>query len=459
MAAGAAGAAAGATCGRGAGSRGCSASAAGGGATGARAAAAVAWSRDRAGAAGRARLGGQGERRLEQGELELQTEATGAETRRVDAGQATGRRGDPGLGGAAGCQVREQLLAQRVDHLVQEHAQVPAAFLEAVEEDNARRGVPAGERGDEPVHQLGVGQSQEVPYGVGLDAACRRAEQLVEDGLRVAHAPCGQAGDHADRVRIRLAAVGRQDALELAGDLRDGETPDVEPLEPRQDGRREVLRVGRREHERHEVGRLLERLEEGVPGVLRDLVGLVEDVDLAPEVGGGVAQALAQLADIVDAAIGRGVDLDQVQGPALADGVARVTRVAGIGVGSEVLAVERLGEDPRERRLAGATRSSEQDRVRHLARGHGIAQRGDDRLLADDLGERLGAPSAVEGLVGGPLGQLQLLDAPAAGRGRVGSAVHPPSMRTSPRPAAHAARTRPFRGTRQSALSAASFRT
>ena len=284
-------------------------------------------------------------------------------------------------------------------------------------------------------------------------------KQLVQDGLRVAHAPGGQAGDHADRLGVRLAAVGREDPLELAGDLGDGEAADVEPLEPRQDRRREVLRVGRREHEGHEVRRLLERLEERVPGVLRDLVGLVEDVDLAPEVRGRVVQALAQLADVVDAAVGRGIDLDQVQRPALADGVARVTRVAGIGVGRERLAVEGLGQDPRQGRLAGAARTREQDRVRHLARDHGVAERGDDRLLPDDLRERLGAPSAVEGLVGGPLGQLQLLDAPAAGRGRVGSAVHPPSMRTSPRPAAHATRTRPFRGTRQSALSAASFRT
>ncbi len=73
-------------------------------------------------------------------------------------------------------------------------------------------------------------------------------------------------------------------------------------------------------------GRLLDRLEERVPGVLGDLVRLVEDVDLASQLAGRVRQALAQLADGVDAAVARGVDLDQVQGRALADRDARIAR-------------------------------------------------------------------------------------------------------------------------------------
>ena len=45
----------------------------------------------------------------------------------------------------------------------------------------------------------------------------------------------------------------------------------------------------------------------------------------------------------------------------------------GSALAREVLAVERLGEDPRERRLAGATRSGEQDRVRHRPVGRRCA--------------------------------------------------------------------------------------
>ena len=105
----------------------------------------------------------------------------------------------------------------------------------------------------------------------------------------------------------------------------------------------------------------------------------------------------------------------------------------GSALAREVQAVERLGQDPRERRLAGAARTREQDRVRDLARGHGVAQRRDHRLLADDLRERLGPPAAVEGLVGGPCGQRRSCAARPARPRR--SAVHPPSIRTPPRPA------------------------
>ena len=185
---------------------------------------------------------------------------------------------------------------------------------------------------------------------------------------------------------------------ELALDLGDGQAPDVEALEARQDRRREARRLGRGEHEDDEVGRLLERLQERVPGVLGDLVRLVEDVDLAPELAGRVRQALAQVADVVDAAVARGVDLDEVERRPLADRDARRAGVAGVAV-LQVRAVDGLGEDPRERGLAGAARPDEQDGVADPVRPDGVAERLDDGFLADDLAERLGAPAAIEGLV------------------------------------------------------------
>ena len=218
--------------------------------------------------------------------------------------------------------------------------------------------------------------------------------------------------------------------------------------------------MGRGEHERHEVGRLLERLEERVPGVLRDLVGLVEDVDLAPKVGRGVIDPLAELADRVDAAVRRGVDLDEVERPALADRDAGLAGVAGIAV-LEVRAVERLGEDPRERGLAGAARPDEEDRVRDPAGADGVPEGFDDGLLADDLGEGLGSPASVERLVrcGRAWARRVTGSCSIAGGRRKRIAVHPPSICGVSRPPRGAARTRPFRGTRRGSLSAASFRT
>ena len=73
----------------------------------------------------------------------------------------------------------------------------------------------------------------------------------------------------------------------------------------------------------------------------------------------------------------------------------RIARIAVL----EVRAVERLREDPGERRLAGAARPDEEDRVRDAVGSDGVPERLDDGCLADDLGEGLGAPAAVERLV------------------------------------------------------------
>ena len=91
------------------------------------------------------------------------------------------------------------------------------------------------------------------------------------------------------------------------------------------------LRVGRAEDEQDAVGRLLERLEEDVPALL-DALDLVDDEDLLAQVRGGRVDARQQLAHVVDAVVGRGVQLDDVERAALPDGDARRARVARLAV-------------------------------------------------------------------------------------------------------------------------------
>ena len=62
-----------------------------------------------------------------------------------------------------------------------------------------------------------------------------------------------------------------------------------------------------------------------------------------------------------------------------------------------LLAVERLGEDARERRLARPARAGEEVGLAHLVVLDRVAERADDRLLADDLVEVLRPVFAVEG--------------------------------------------------------------
>ena len=98
--------------------------------------------------------------------------------------------------------------------------------------------------------------------------------------------------------------------------------------------------------------RLLERLEEDVPALL-DALHLVDDEDLAAQVRGARVDARHELAHVVDLVVGGGVQLDDVERPALADGDAAGAGVAGLAV-AQVRAVDGLGHDARHGGLARA---------------------------------------------------------------------------------------------------------
>ena len=339
--------------------------------------------------------------RREQGELDLKAHAADAATLRIDRSQASGDRGQSRLEGSvgAGRQPRAEFGAQHLDHLFEDRADVPAPIVELVEDPEPSDRITIDERRQKSIDGLAFGQPEQVADLSFVDPSARRAEQLVEHRLGIAHPAGGEPGDQVKRGGFGLDRLGLEDARQLALDLGHRQASDIEPLEAGQDRRREFLRVGGGEHEGDVLGRLLERLQERVPGILRDLVGLVEDVDLAAEVGRGVVDPLAQFPDRVDPAVRGRIDLDEVERPSLADGDTRLAGIARVAV-TQVRAIEGLRENARQRRLAGAARTDEEGRVRDPSRPDGVAECLDDGPLADDLRERLGPPATVQGLVG-----------------------------------------------------------
>ena len=105
--------------------------------------------------------------------------------------------------------------------------------------------------------------------------------------------------------------------------------------------------------------RLLERLQQGAEGLAREHVDFVDDVDLEPAPGRANGDVLPEAADLVDATIAGGVDLDDIDilpGGDRGTGVALIARL-GRGPGR---ALEGLGEDPRGARLADAAGAGEE---------------------------------------------------------------------------------------------------
>ena len=132
--------------------------------------------------------------------------------------------------------------------------------------------------------------------------------------------------------------------------------------------------LGGGEHEHGVRRRLLEGLQERVPGGRREHVGLVEDVDLAPPADGRVGDALTQLADVLDRVVRGGVHLEHVQRARPGDRHARLATPAGLG-GGPFGAVQAGGEDLRHRGLAGAAGADEQVGVVNLVPLDRVAER------------------------------------------------------------------------------------
>ena len=344
----------------------------------------------------------------EQGKFELEAESADSRAVGIDVSKAPGNgdrhRDRPWIGTArprgrtlrtGGRSGPHETGANQFDELLQEGAQVPTAIFELVQDSDAGSNVGVGHRGNETVDRVGRCKAEQVPDRFFVESVTARREELVQHRFGVAHASSGEAGNQLDRRGFGSAPITLENPGQLAFDLRGREAPNVESLKPRQDGRGKFLRVRRSEHEDDEIGRFLEGFQERVPGVLRDLVRLIQDVDLALQVRRGVVDPLAEFADCVDAAIRCGVDLDEVEGTTFPDRHARRAGVARVPV-LEVRAVDGLGEDPGERCLARPARPDEQDRVRDPSGPNGILEGLDDGLLADDLGERLRPPAPID---------------------------------------------------------------
>ena len=120
---------------------------------------------------------------------------------------------------------------------------------------------------------------------------------------------------------------------------------------------------------------------------------LVDDIDAVWRCDRAEFDALSQVANVIDAVVGRGVYLDDVQRPRRGDVAARVTLVAGFDVIAAAGAVQRLREKACHRRLSDAARPAEQISVVDSPVPEDVLEGAHDVGLANNVAEGLGAPS------------------------------------------------------------------
>ena len=232
------------------------------------------------------------------------------------------------------------------------------------------------------------GETQELLDIVGGELGADGGEQAVEKGEGVAHGACAGFGDGQECVGVGGDFFGFGDFGEVLGDLARGDVAEVVALAAGEYGGGDFFRFGGGEDELDVRRRLFKGFEQGVEGGLTEHVGFVDDVDLEAAAGGAELGVGDEIADVVDAGVAGGVDLDDVDVIAPADGEAGGTFAAGLGgwlVGG--LAVEAFGEDAGGGGFSGAAGSAEEKGVSEPAGGDGAGEGLSDLGLADEIVE------------------------------------------------------------------------
>jgi hypothetical protein len=260
--------------------------------------------------------------------------------------------------------------------------------------------IAGGDRISSGEDQLGLGDAEHGKYILGRYALAAVGDELVERADGIAKASGGGPRDRGDGAIVDLDLLRGGDAADDLRDLIERGPLEVETLAAIDDRRHHLVGLGGGQHERCVRRRLLERLQEGVPRLPREHVRLVEDVDLPAPCRWCVADALAQVADVLHRAVRGGVHLDHVHRAPGGDRHTRLALPAGRH-GGAVDAVERAGQDLRHGGLPRPPRPHEEVGVMDAIALHRVAKGADDVLLPHDLVEGLRAVTAIERGCGG----------------------------------------------------------
>ena len=157
---------------------------------------------------------------------------------------------------------------------------------------------------------------------------------MVEQAFSVPQAALGPLGHHVQGFwgDADLLLVGDPNQVLLQG--LQGDAPEIEALAATQDRGQNPLGIGGGQHKHHPRRRLFQGFEQGVERSGREHVALVNHIHLPAGLNGRKPGALDQFADVVDARVGGGVDLDHIEGIAGRNRRAQFTAAAGLRGGA-----------------------------------------------------------------------------------------------------------------------------
>ena len=146
------------------------------------------------------------------------------------------------------------------------------------------------------------------------------------------------------------------------------------------------MRIGGSQNKFDVSRRLFQRFEHRIKRVARQHVHFIDDIDLEASAGRRIQRVFQQLAHVIDLRVRRRIQLHQI------DKASRVNLGAGAAfsarrIGNAGFAVERLGDNARQRGLAHTARAGKQVGVMQTLLLERITQRTNNMLLPDQFGK------------------------------------------------------------------------
>ena len=314
-------------------------------------------------------------------------------------------RGAVGIVLAHGCghTLHERDAVQQAREVAERLRKGKALRLHGVGDGQHARAVTCGERPENARERFAAAHAEHAAHTFLRHAVTAVGDGLVKKRKAVSHGAAGALGEHAQRAFLERNALFGEDAAHVAHDVLGRHVAQIELQTAREHGDGHLLRVRRREDELHVFGRLLKRLEHGVEGRRAQHVDFVDHVNLEAALRGRVHRALKERGHVLDRTIARRIHLDVVGEASLVDRAAGGADSAGmsrhVAVAVRPLAVEGLGEDAGDRRLADAAGSREEIGVMKALFRESARERGHDVLLADDRVEVMRPPLSGEHLI------------------------------------------------------------
>ncbi len=297
-----------------------------------------------------------------------------------------------------GRRVHHDEVAEALEQILHEAPRILPGLHHPVGGPERRCGVVRAERRDGVVEQLGVRETEQARGALRRDqCGLGPRDELIEDRERVAHGAAARADDERKHAGLDLHPLAVAERLHVVDERAGRDEAERIVMSARADRADDLLGLGRREDELHVRRRFFDDLEERVEAAGRHHVRLVDDEDLEAIAGRGEDRALAQVSGVVDAAVARRVDLDDVErsAPVSAQLDAALAHAAR-RIGRPLGAVQAPGENTRRGRLAAPARPAEQVRVPDATGAQGRHQRFGDLRLPDHLGEGFWPVSAIE---------------------------------------------------------------